>query len=80
MSLSRRTSSRIISLSLAVTVISILLLLVSYSSEFGLHVLHMQLGLDDDEQVKFRDICSLVAIGALVLAAMVNQGMRQGRK
>ncbi|MFZ6646835.1 hypothetical protein ACO0LO_14025 [Undibacterium sp. TJN25] len=77
MSLSRRTSSRLISLSLAVTVMSILLLLVSYSSEFALHWL---LGLDGDEQVKFRDICSLVAIGALVLAAMVNQGMRQGRK
>lgn len=77
MSLSRRASGRIISLSLVVTVAAILLLAISYSSEF---VLHWLFGLDSQEQVVFRDACSLVAIGALVLAAMVNQAARQSHK
>lgn len=77
MSLSRRATSRLISMALAVTVIALLLLLASYSSEF---LLHWLFGLDSKAQVTFRDICSLVAIAALVLAAMLNQAAKQARK
>ncbi|MES2104306.1 MAG: hypothetical protein V4634_09820 [Pseudomonadota bacterium] len=77
MSLSRRTTGRIITLSLVVTVACLLLLLVSYSAEY---LLHRLFGLDSQQQVMFRDICSLVAIAALVLAAMVNQAARGSRK
>ncbi|HTD03638.1 hypothetical protein [Undibacterium sp.] len=77
MSLDRRTASRIITLALVVTVAALFLLVLSYSSEY---LLHRLFGLDSQEQVTFRDICSLVAIASLVLAAMVNQGARQNRK
>ena len=77
MSLSHRATGRIITLSLLVTVACLLLLAVSYSAEY---LLHRLFGLDSHQQVLFRDICSLVAIAALVLAAMVNQAARRGRK
>lgn len=77
MSLSRRNSSRIISVTLLATLASLLLLTVSYSSEAPLHWLF---GLDSKQQAVFRDICALVAIAALVLAAMINQASKQANK
>ncbi|MES2071207.1 MAG: hypothetical protein V4488_12720 [Pseudomonadota bacterium] len=77
MSLSRRNSSRIISAALLATLASLLLLTISYSSEAPLHWLF---GLDSKQQAVFRDICALVAIAALVLAAMINQADKHASK
>lgn len=69
---------RVIALSLLCSVLSLLLLVVSFVSE---NLVNWLLGLDRDAQAGLRDWCSLVAMFSLALAALLNQHLRQsGRK